>query len=191
MYKICKTESAAQRQRMLELCLLKEMAEQPFSQITISGLCRYAGVPRKAFYRYFKNLDDALLALVDHTMEACNREIMNAWDGSSQLTQRTLEAYFSYWVDNKNFVDIMIRQDLWHLVIMSATAYVDRRKAENHSQVKSADYANELAEYFVSHGLMMTIMHWCYHGCPSTPKEMAKAFCEMLNMPLASRSRLF
>ena len=68
MYKICKTDQSAARQREIELGLLSMMLEQPFESITISDLCDRLCIPRKAFYRYFSGKDGALFALIDHTM---------------------------------------------------------------------------------------------------------------------------
>ena len=68
MYKLCKTEQSAQRQRMLEQGLLKAMLTQHFDEISVSDLCDEIGIPRKSFYRYFSGKDGALYALIDHTL---------------------------------------------------------------------------------------------------------------------------
>ena len=68
MYKLCKTEQSANRQRQLEQGLLSMMAETQYDQISVSDLCTYLQVPRKSFYRYFTSKDGALHALVDHTL---------------------------------------------------------------------------------------------------------------------------
>ena len=68
MYKLCKTEQSAARQRRLEQGLLQAMQTQQYEDISISDLCDQMGVPRKSFYRYFSGKDGALHALIDHTM---------------------------------------------------------------------------------------------------------------------------
>ena len=68
MYKLCKTEQSAARQRQLEQGLLQAMYTQDYEDISISDLCDRMGVPRKSFYRYFSNKDGALFALLDHTL---------------------------------------------------------------------------------------------------------------------------
>ena len=68
MYKLCKTEQSAQRQRQLEEGLLELMRLRPYDEISVVDLCEYLQIPRKSFYRYFSNKDGALFALLDHTL---------------------------------------------------------------------------------------------------------------------------
>ena len=63
MYKLCKTEQSAQRQRQLEEGLLTAMRTKRYEEISISDLCDQMGIPRKSFYRYFFGTDGALHAL--------------------------------------------------------------------------------------------------------------------------------
>ena len=51
MYKLCKTEQSARRQRELEEGLLSAMKLWRYDEITISDLCEQMEIPRKAIYR--------------------------------------------------------------------------------------------------------------------------------------------
>ena len=68
MYTRCTTEKSAAQQALLEKTLLQTMAQQPYSEISVSFLCEEAGLSRKTFYRLFNNKDDVLTALIDHTL---------------------------------------------------------------------------------------------------------------------------
>ena len=68
MYKLCKTEQSAQRQRELEQGLLAIMNSTRYEDITVSDMCQKLNIPRKSFYRYFSSKDGALHALIDHTL---------------------------------------------------------------------------------------------------------------------------
>ena len=68
MYKLCKTEQSAARQRELEEGLLNIMLSRHYDEISVSELCDQLNVPRKSFYRYFSGKDGALHALIDHTL---------------------------------------------------------------------------------------------------------------------------
>ena len=68
MYKLCKTEQSATRQKMLELGLLNCMLTRHYEEISVSDLCTAMDIPRKSFYRYFSGKDGALHALIDHTL---------------------------------------------------------------------------------------------------------------------------
>ena len=68
MYKLCKTEQSAKRQREIENCLFEIMKGKHYEEITITEICERMSMPRKAFYRYFDSKEDALSALIDHSM---------------------------------------------------------------------------------------------------------------------------
>ena len=53
MYKLCKTEQSAARQRQLEEGLLTVMLTRRYDEISVSDLCDDLAIPRKSFYRYF------------------------------------------------------------------------------------------------------------------------------------------
>ena len=68
MYKLCKTEQSAKRQKLLEKGLLEAMHSQCYEDISVSDLCQKMGISRKSFYRYFSGKEGALEALLEHTL---------------------------------------------------------------------------------------------------------------------------
>lgn len=106
MYKHCTTEESAQRQRQLEQCLLKLLADIPYTGITIGQICQEVGVSRKSFYRYFDSKDDCLCALLDHV-------IMNgsAYYISNSSTNYTDLSFcvriFEYWQQQTALLDAL------------------------------------------------------------------------------------
>lgn len=68
MYKLCKIEESANRQRKIENVLIDMMQKQDFSKIKVNELCKRADIPRKTFYAYFDSKEDVLNALIEHTI---------------------------------------------------------------------------------------------------------------------------
>ena len=60
MYTLCATEKTAMQQRQFEEAFIELLREYPYDTITISQLCRYAGLSRKIFYRLFERKSDVL-----------------------------------------------------------------------------------------------------------------------------------
>ena len=54
MYTMCSTEKTAQQQLKFEETFLQMLLETHYDDITISELCRRAGLSRKIFYRLFE-----------------------------------------------------------------------------------------------------------------------------------------
>ena len=176
MYKICHTEDSSRRQRELEAGLLEAMKKLPYEKITLTELCHQLTVPRKSFYRYFPTKDDCLLALIDHTLSDCNDLVLRGWNGSTTLDESVQLRFFTYWMEHRNFLDMIRENNFQHLLLDRTTAIVDRMK-EN----RTADsFAREQVEYFVAHGLMTTVLRWHHFDFPSSPEEMAKTFGNLL-----------
>ena len=117
MYKLCKTEQSAARQRQLEEGLLLTMAAMRYEDITVSDLCERIGVPRKTFYRYFDSKDGALHALLDHTLmqyEGFNAVYLS---GEARTLQRELEQFFQFWVLHKDLLDALDKSDISGMLI--------------------------------------------------------------------------
>jgi AcrR family transcriptional regulator len=99
MYKLCKTESAARRQRQLEDGLLSAMLSQRYEDIAISDLCDQLSIPRKSFYRYFASKDGALHALIDHRLLEC--EMQNMGSGERGESTLNIPHFFLFWMNRK------------------------------------------------------------------------------------------
>lgn len=176
MYKICHTEDSSRRQRELEQGFLKVLHSQPYDKITLTELCRQLNIPRKSFYRYFPTKEDCLLALVDHTLSDCNDIALRGWDGSTALDEPVQLRFFTYWIEHRDFLDMIRENNFQHLLLDRTTAIVDRMKESG-----TADrFAREQVEYFIAHGLMTTVLRWHHFGFPSSPEEMAKTFGNLL-----------
>lgn len=186
MYKICHTENSSRRQRELEQGLLKMLHSQPYDKITLTDLCRQLNVPRKSFYRYFPTKEDCLLALVDHTLADCNDIALQGWDGGTTLDEPVQLRFFSYWMEHREFLDMIQENNFQHLLLDRTTAIVDRMKENREADT----FAREQIEYFIAHGLMTTVLRWHHFNFPSSPEEMAKTLAKLLTATDVSITRL-
>ena len=185
MYKLCKTERSATRQREIELALLDVMTKRRFEDITVSEVCDGISVPRKAFYRYFDSKEGALRALIDHTMADFGQTpIIYGKRGQRTLSQ-DIEQFFLFWQNNKALLFALEKSGLFsHLV----DAAVDFPMKDMVSLEKflpdDSDYMRRSVFKFAICGLMFTMLSWYKSGFKESPKEMAKAACRMLSQPL-------
>ena len=88
MYKICKTQKSAERQRLFQTTLLAMMKKENYHNITVTDLCKEMSVPRKTFYRYYGTLEDVLHSILD---DALTESFMHL------EVNRDLVGFFGYW----------------------------------------------------------------------------------------------
>lgn len=183
MYKICRTEQSAKRQRELEKGLLKLMLKRRYEDISVSDLCDYLGIPRKSFYRYFSSKDGALYALIDHTL-ADFFEMPPSQSKARGTAIGDLDLYFVFWYENRTLLDALQRSSLSGILVERANSFALR---EGHfpQQFKSLNpEIQRLAMAFSVCGLMSMILNWHSQGFLISPNEMTRLAVGMLTAPL-------
>ena len=190
MYKLCKTEQSAQRQRQLEEGLLRVMECTSYDEISVSDLCQQMGIPRKSFYRYFASKDGALHALIDHTlMEFENfNEIYKL--GERRTLQRDLEKFFLFWVHRKPLLDAIQRSSLGGILIERAINYAltDAVFPGKFLQDETRQMQNYVVMFSVC-GLMSMMLQWHHESYQEDISEMPDPPCGYLpyrKIPCAS-----
>ena len=64
MAELCHTEYALQKKKHLENSLLNLMLLRQYNEISVTDICREAGIPRRTFYHYYESKDDVLNSII-------------------------------------------------------------------------------------------------------------------------------
>ena len=185
MYKMCKTEQSALRQRELEDGLLKAMSVHHYDDISVSDLCQQMNIPRKSFYRYFSGKEGALHALIDHTLmefESCPNYQKR---GEKRTPLTDLETFFKFWMDQKPLLDAMERSGISGILVtraiehaLSDASYLSR------FQQKMDPVNREYATTFGVCGLMSMVLNWHKAGFDLSVSQIAAIAVELVTRPL-------
>lgn len=185
MYKLCKTEQSAARQRQLEQGLLEAMKQKRYDEISISDLCDRMEIPRKSFYRYFTGKDGALQALIDHTLMEFADYTEAYRQGKVRTIQLDLESFFQFWIQRKDLLDVLARSGLSGLLVNRAVAFALTDDVlpmrflpnENHTM-------QQHITMFGVCGLMSMVLNWHDTGYAIPAQEMARVAVRMISRPL-------
>ena len=183
MYKLCKTEDSAKRQRKIELSLLDCMNIKDYEAITVNEICEYAEIPRKAFYRYFDNKESALNALITHTMQEYQYYPRDETKNRTLISD--LDSFFKFWIEHKDFLDALARNGLNGLLMEHAISYSQTDKAilQKFLPDEDEDMQKSILRFAIC-GLMSAMMSWHAAGCKEKTTDMAKTMCRMFAKPL-------
>lgn len=185
MYKNCKTEASARRQREIEKCLLELMSIKRYEDITITELSDKMNMPRKAFYRYFDSKEDALYALIDHTMAEYSGFTVDKSQDSNRSLRRELEEYFKFWISKQYLLNALDRSGLVGTLIERNISYPvkDVIMLEKFLPDEDRDISESIFKFAFS-GLVYTMINWYRDGFATSTADMAKVACRMLREPL-------
>ena len=185
MYKLCKTEQSAARQRELEKGLLSAMLVKHYDEISVSDLCDQMNIPRKSFYRYFSGKQGALYALVDHTFLEYETWSVTGAGREPRTHQKELEMYFQFWKLQKPLLDALNKNDLNGVLVMRAVnhAILDLG-VPNRILMQDTETSMEYALTFTVCGLMSLILKWYDTGFAMSVEEYAAIATELVTQPL-------
>lgn len=185
MYKLCKTEQSAARQRELEQGLLAAMSTRRYEEITVSDLCAEMGVPRKSFYRYFSGKDGALHALLDHTILDFEMRHVPVMSRERQSFQEGIGQYFQFWYQQKPLLDALARSGLSGVLIERAIAHaVEGSSMPNRYLAPELLHLRQQATMFGVCGLMSMVVQWHHDGYPHGAGHMSKLATQLMTQPL-------
>ena len=175
MPKNCITEQSARRQRWIENGLLELMLRRTFDEITVTDLCRHLELPRRSFYRYFR---DVLDSLMEHTFQ-------DMVIGGRPLNPEVFAENYRFWIERRELLDALRRsgqiQRLYDFVLRYASDESIREyltPAED-----SLDLSREANTYIVS-GFISLVIAWHADGFRRSPEEMAKISWRLLFTPI-------
>lgn len=185
MYKLCKTDQSTKRQREIENCLFEIMKTQKFEDITVTQLCEKMNMPRKAFYRYFDGKDDALSALIDHSMSEYNGFSVDRSGETKRSLVSELEDYFRFWYEKRELLTALDRSGLMGNLIDRTVNYpIKDRILTSKFLPNDDDVSRSRVFKFAFSGLVYTMISWYRSGFDASTREMAKSACRMLREPL-------
>jgi AcrR family transcriptional regulator len=185
MYKLCKTEQSAQRQRQLEEGLKKVMLTKHFEEISVSDLCDQLQVPRKSFYRYFSSKDGALYGLIDHTMMEYERFAVARQKVTGRTLSNELESFFQFWVEHKDLLDALQKSGLSGVLIERSISHAlgETVMPKRFLPRDSRDMQRQVTMFGVC-GLMSMVLTWHHDGYPQSAAQMARVAARLIGQPL-------
>ena len=178
MYRKCVTEHSVHNQRNLEHTLLELMLKMPYGDISVTNICQEAGVSRRIFYHLFGSKQDALYALIDHT-------ILDAGSFRTEDTNLSL-CFFQYWKTQERLLEALCRNQLWSILFERMLSSVMQEDYDVWRWLRAEDpeKRKEILVFNLS-GIMGLVLMWYYSGFQRSPEEMAQMMENLMHKPLA------
>ena len=186
MYKLCKTEQSAQRQRIIEKTLFSMMEKKNYSDITITEICASLNnMPRKTFYRYFDSKDDALYALIEHTMLEYSGFHQKNFDSPERTLKKEIQGFFNFWIEQRNFLEIFDRNGMLDkLIEVSANLPIKDLVSLSKFLPNDCEWAQKKIFKFAVGGLITAMIDWYKEGFKTSMTDMVDLSCRILSQPL-------
>ena len=185
MYKQCRTEQSAARQRQLLEGLLEAMLQQHFEEISVSSLCEKMKIPRKSFYRYFSSKEGALNALIDHAL--MDFAGFTAKSLSHNASEQELERIFAYWFQKRRLLDALQKSGLSGVLVNRAIGHSMLESVSSNRFLTAEEQdAREYMTLFAVSGFLSIVIQWHHNGYRQTVQQMVQIALRLVSNPLAA-----
>lgn len=179
MYKPCSSEKSALQQRKFEECMIDLMLENHYDSISVSELCRYAGMSRKTFYRLFDTKADVIYAMVDHRIIDAAAYVPEAG-----MKDGGLHRFFGYWRTQKKFLDALSAANISTLLTQRAILYTMKEAPDCRHMFGSDGEENswETMIFYLS-GMFALVLDWHGRGFARHIDELCDLCMNLLTTP--------
>lgn len=175
MYKICSRPKASARQQHIAACLMQMLHQQTFSEITVSALCKSAGVPRQVFYRYFDTREDVLrLALDEYVHELFNSVDSGRIDNQDcYLTD--LERYFQFCKEHADDIRAIHRSGLADFILDYIVSSMIPDSLPGSRKLFLDQEVVRTSILIWCSGILTVTFLWVQNGCTTPTHRLAEA----------------
>ena len=179
MYTLCATEKTAQQQHKFEQTFLQMLLEYYYDEITISDLCRRAGLTRKMFYRLYEKKADVLYSLIDRTLMESDSFVPDESVGSGELHR-----FLAFWQYKKDLLDALQKNQNSSLLTDRAIRFAMREKGSPVREFGSDETKGSYESIvFYMTGMFSLLLVWHAQGFASSVDEMAAVMMNLLTNP--------
>ena len=149
--------------------LLKLMQKKAFDRISITELCRKAGVSRMSFYRYFESKEDVL-------KKWC-AGITDRFVAESGINYRndSMELYF-----NTLFTQVLKYREMSFILQKNGLLWIVKDDIDRVFFETYRDVYDEYKMHFITGGIFNVYTLWIENGLRETPEELALKLSEIL-----------
>lgn len=182
--KLHTTAVAYRRQKQIEDCLYENLLHSSYQSISVADLCRQVGISRKAFYNHYHDKDACLCAMIDRILQEAMLHISRQTpDDAAPL--ETAVAILDYWKSQKGLLDIIIRDNLFPLLVFRNIHYVLREDRSLLNLLDTPEVQSDtdiLACYIASQ--LTLVLQWYIRGFDTPTEEMARKLLRIMHAPM-------
>jgi len=163
--------SARRSKRWIQEALLTVMAEKPYSDITISEICKQADLTRPTFYQHFKSKEEVLLQYLDTLFQEFF-VYMNE-HGIKTIYELAFR-FFSFWEAHYDFISLLEANGILDLLNMRFPQYLGRLVCLIDFAPKSISaQERNYSHSFLSGGLVSMLKVWGAANCTPDARTLA------------------
>ena len=172
-------KTALQSQKQTAASMMSLLEKKQFSQITISELCKTAGISRQTFYSLFTSKEDVIqFALRAQYCEAPDISVPAHTAGKDALLRQLCGSYSRFIWRNRSLIKILVDNQIDYLLydtFFNAMACCGAFLEEAGSSMR------RFAASFYAGGFACAARHFAEEGCLTGPEDLTEILMTLLS----------
>ena len=163
--------TARSSQLQISRALIDLMLEKPFASVSVSELCRAAGVSRPTFYSLFSSMENVVLFTLQEKTCQLPRET-----GGSSLEQ-LCRCYSRYISSNRALLKLLVENGVGYLLynsIYDSLIYCP-------DCLRGPEPRRQYAAHFIAGGITGVVRQYCSSEPPAPPETLYDILTELLS----------
>lgn len=176
--------NAYRRQKQIEDCLYNNLLQRPYSSVSVSDLCCQLDLSRKSFYYYFPDKDSCFRSIVNRLLRRCVLLITTGMPEDSTQEDK-IAAFLSYWKNERNFLDMILRNNLLFLVMDQCNLFLTHEEKFIQKYLNTPNLQDDPFVMRCYVNMQITIiLQWHMHGYGESLEEMVLKYRRLFYQPL-------
>lgn len=163
--------TALASQRQIAQAMMQLIQEKPYAQISVSELCRAAGISRQTFYTLFTNRDNVMV----FTLQArycCSEDIPQAAESgacNTDVIRGLCQGYSQYLYRNRDLIKTLVDNHIDYLLYDSFFDAMNRCECA-FGEVEPC--MRKYATGFYAGGVSSVAKQYAQEGCSASPDQL-------------------
>ena len=163
--------------RLISLALYELLLKHDFDNVTISDICRKAGVSRMSFYRYYTTKDDIFIDFSDERFAEFFNDVVRYRTPS---LEEFLLGMFYYFKNYRRQLVLLIKSKKESILLRQLNSYVSYLIKGGKLSNISFDLINEYVIPFFAGGVYNSLLSWAEKDYLESPEEVSAKVLEIL-----------
>lgn len=165
-------KTALQSQRQIAGAMMALIREKPYAEITISELCKTAGISRQTFYSLFTSRENVItFTLQTNACDSPDIAPLPESGGRTSALQRLCRGYSEYLLRNRDLIKLLVENRLEYLLVDSFFEAMDRCECF----LPGCDPClRDYAGSFYAGGIAFLARRYALQGCTGSAEELEK-----------------
>lgn len=178
-------KTALQSQKQTADAMIILLREKPFAQISISELCKTAGISRQTFYSLFNGREEVMVfTLQEKYCEGLDMDVSERPTGRNEMLRWLCHSYSSYILRNRALIKVLVENHIDYLLYDSLYDAMDLCDCFLHGvDLCTRGYAAS----FLAGGVTCVARRYAEEGCSSSESQLEELLETLLSGRLFSR----